>query len=98
MIDFCINCYLPYWINCTVASVAPGIDLDLLITLQKYKSTDKLCAASALSDMKNHVWYLVKELVPFSLFDDYTIQSVKAKVLNHQNFKLSNKSGKAPNI
>ena len=37
--------------------------------------------------MKNHVWYLVEELVPSSLFDDYTSQSVVAKVddaLNHQ--------------
>ena len=37
--------------------------------------------------MKNHLWYLVEELVPLSLFDDYTSQSVKAKVavaLNHQ--------------
>ena len=86
-VDICINYYLPYWINCTVASAAPGNDLDLLITLQKYKSTDRLCAASALIAMKNHLWYLVEELVPSSLFDDYTSQSVVAKVddaLNHQ--------------
>ena len=30
--------------------------------------------------MKNHLWYLVEELVPLSLFDDGISQSVKAKV------------------
>ena len=30
--------------------------------------------------MKNYLWYLVKELVPLSFFDDYTSLSVKAKV------------------
>jgi len=37
--------------------------------------------------MKNHLWYIVEELVPLSLFDDDTKESIKAKVadaLNHQ--------------
>ena len=37
--------------------------------------------------MKNHLWYLVEKLAPLSLFNDYTVQPVKAKVadvLNHQ--------------
>ena len=37
-VEFCVNCYIPYWINCTVASAAPGNDLDLINTLEVYKS------------------------------------------------------------
>ena len=32
--------------------------------------------------MKIHLWYFVEELVPLSLFDDDTSESVKAKVAN----------------
>ena len=78
--DFCINCYIPWWINCTVASAAPGNDLELINILQQYKSTDELCATSALDAMNRHLWYLVEELVPLCLFDSDTSLSVKAKV------------------
>ena len=62
-VEFCVNCYIPYWINCTVASAAPGNDLDLINTLEVYKSTDKLCATAALNAMNRHLWYLVEELI-----------------------------------
>ena len=88
-VDFCINCYIPYWINCTVASAAPGNDLDLIKTLQSYKSTDEKCANSALSAINRHLWYLVEELVPLSLFDDGTSRSVKAKVAEALNQQIN---------
>ena len=47
----------------TVASAASGNDLDLINTLQNYKSTDKLCATAALNDMYRARWYLVEELI-----------------------------------
>ena len=86
-VNFCINCYIPYSINCTVTSAAPGNNLDLIKTLQSYKSTDEKCANSALSAINRHLWYLVEELVPLSLFDDDSSQLVKAKLdegLNQQ--------------
>ena len=79
-VHFSINCYIPYWINCTVASAGPDNDLDLIKTLQSYKSTDEKCPNSALSAINRHLWYLVEELVPLSLFDDDTSQSIKAKM------------------
>ena len=78
--DFYINCYILCWINIAVASAAPGNDLDLINTIQDYKSTDDLCTTSALNAMNRHLWYLVEELVSLCLFDNDTSLSVKAKV------------------
>ena len=93
-VDFSINCYIPYWINCTVASAAPGNDLDLIKTLQSYKSTDEKCPNSVLSAINRHLWYLVEEPVPLSLFDDDTSQSVKAKVAEALNQQINQEKPK----
>ena len=40
-VDFCIQCYISWCINCIVALEGPGNDLGLLHRLQVYKSTDR---------------------------------------------------------
>ena len=68
--NFCVKCYVPWWIRCTSAESAPREDLSFIQNLHLYKETDSECAAAALTAFSRCVWYLCGETISLSLFDD----------------------------
>ena len=69
-VDFCVKCYIPWWISCSVPAASPRNDLEFLKTLFGYQDTDEVCAKAAITSFSRHLWYLTEELLPLSLFDD----------------------------
>ena len=59
---------MPAWISCAVPADAPFNDLNLYKAMKQYAEINDSVAAAGLNKLKLHLWYLVLEMVPLSLF------------------------------
>ena len=69
LVRYVITLYGRYFLTTPLASAAPRHDLQLWYDLQMYANVDDQLAGKALNSMKNHLWYLVPELVVLAMFD-----------------------------
>ena len=60
--------YMPAWFQCSFPAEAPLNDLQLLQSLEGYKSINKKIGDAASSAMMRHTWYLSECLVGLSFF------------------------------
>ena len=68
--DICIFVSLLYvkaWIRAPLAAAAPYQDLEMLKALAGHHN--KIIAKATVPKLRNHTWYLSKELVALALFD-----------------------------
>ena len=56
-----------------MASGAPANDLDLI----RYREVDHAMAKKVMQKLKNHLWYLVEEMAPLSLFSSRVSENMK---------------------
>ena len=87
-VDFCIDCYILYWINFIAVSAAPGKDLGLVKIVKNYKTTGKMWATSVLNAMNRHLCCFVNEKLWFlwiCLITIHTTLAVKAEGFNSLN-------------
>ena len=85
LVNFCnfsSKVYIPWWINCKIASKAPLNDLALVRNIILWKKVNHIIAKSALKAAHRHLWYLSEKLVPLALFDDSAADDVKKKIAN----------------
>ena len=66
-VNLCLEVYIPT--QFIVFSAALN-DFNRLIDFSNYIDIDKIIGISALKAFKNHLWYLVEELVPLLLFSN----------------------------
>lgn len=74
--------YVKPWLESTCASDAPFNDLQLLKSIKKYEKIDKEIADVAILKLKNHLWYLGRELILLSLFSDKVSHNEKKKMVD----------------
>ena len=74
--EFIALIYGPYFLQSTLATAAPRLDLQLWRDLLAYEeqyadgSKQRKIAQSAKKSVRRHLWYLTEQLVVFSLFDE----------------------------
>ena len=71
--EFCLfatHIYVKAWITCPLVRDAPVNDLSLFNQIKQYAKIDKTVSDAAMKKLKNHLWYLGSEMVPFVLFSD----------------------------
>ena len=68
------------WITAPLAVKAPYRDLFLLKCLKKYADINDAISEVTTEKMACHLWYLSKEVVGLSLFDDDVMPSIKEKM------------------
>ena len=73
--------YLPWWLTAPVASGAPGNDLDLINKLLTCGEVDYAIAKKVMGKLNNHLWYLVKEMVPLSLVSPIVSEDMKDRIV-----------------
>ena len=78
--NFCTKVYVPWWVTCQNASMAPRTDLILIGSIIKWKLIDKKLANVALQSIHRHLWYLCDTLVPLALFDELVCDEMKDKI------------------
>ena len=69
-INFVTLVYIPWWLKSTSPTDAPCNDLDLYVRLLEYEKIDHSISSSVLKAFQRHLWYLISEMVPQSLFSD----------------------------
>ena len=78
---FVMYVYLPWWLTASVASGAPANDLELINKLLRYREVDFAMAKKVIYKLKNHLWYLVEEMVPLSLFSPIVSEDMKDRIV-----------------
>lgn len=79
--QFIVRLYVKAWFLAPLAASAPKHDLDFLISLHKYETIDKDISRVVLKKMCNHLWYLSKETVGLSFFDENISFGEKEKMV-----------------
>ena len=74
-----MNVYLPWWLTAPVASGAPVNDLELINKLLTCREVDYALAKK--DKLKNHLWYLVEEMAPLSLFSPIVSEDMKDRIV-----------------
>ena len=69
-VQFFTLIYVPFFLKASIGVDSAVTDLDMYGKLFKYRKIDAVLADKALAVMNRHGWYLVEELVPFSLFSN----------------------------
>jgi len=77
---FIVKNYIKYWFTVTNVSEAPFNDINLIRTLNEYKSDDKKIADACLSKFLNHLFYLNEECAVFAIFDERISYDVRKKM------------------
>ena len=90
-VKLCLEVYIPTQL--IVFSAALN-DFNRLIDFSNYIDIDKIIGISALKAFKNHLWYLVEELVLFLLFSNKVSIDDKVKIV--KTLKSFEKKGKIP--
>lgn len=67
---FIIKIYIISWSTATNVSEAPYNDFKLIQRLNQYKKDDMKIAEACLLKFLNHLWYMNKECLCFSIFDE----------------------------
>ena len=73
--------YLPWWLTAPIASGAPANDLDLINEQIRYREVDHAMAKKVMHKLKNHLWYLVEEMVPLNLFSSTVSENMKDRIV-----------------
>ena len=71
LVQFCtftVTLYIPHFLSSSIGCDSAVNDLQFFKKLYNYRSTDPQLADEALVVMRRHCWYLMPEVVPFSLF------------------------------
>lgn len=68
--QFIVRLYVKAWFLAPLAALAPNHDLNFLIALRNYETIDKDISRVGLKKMCSHLWYLTKETVGLSFFDE----------------------------
>ena len=80
---FVMYVYLPWWLTAPVASGAPANDLDLINKLLRCREVDYAMVKKVMDKLKNHLWYLVEEMVPLSLFSPIVSEDMKDRIVKN---------------
>ena len=78
---FVMYVYLPWWLTAPVASGAPANDLELINKLLTCREVDYAMAKKVMDKLKNHLWHLVEEMAPLSLFSPIVSEDVKDRIV-----------------
>ena len=78
--SFTVLIYIPHFLSSSIGCDSSVNDLLLFKKLFAYKSVDSQLADEALVVLRRHLWYLVPEVVPFSLFSDKLTSDDKARL------------------
>ena len=77
---FVSHVYIPWWFECPLAASSPKNGLTLLKNILKFADIDKVISEAVLKGFMNHLWYLVKEMVPVCLWDDSLDNDEKSRI------------------
>ena len=78
--SFTVLIHIPHFLSSSIGCDSSVNDLLLFKKLFAYKSVDSQLADEALVVLRRHLWYLVPEVVPFSLFSDKLTSDDKARL------------------
>ena len=78
--SFFVTLYTPHFLKRSIGSDAAVIDLDFYHQLFEYRDIDSGLAEEALSVLAQHGWYLVPEMIPFSLFSSKLDEDKKSRL------------------
>ena len=91
--SFFVTLYIPHFLSSSIGADAAINDLTFYKQLFDYRTVDPGLAEAALSVMARHGWYLVPQMVPFSLFsskmDDDSKSALATKILSFEDTKPS---------
>ena len=74
--------YSPWWFSCNSAINSPFNDQKLYQNLLAFSEADSQIAASAITALERHLWYLTAEMIPLSLFSSLVPNPVKIALAN----------------
>ena len=77
---FTTTIYIPHFLSSSIGCDSPVNDLHLYRKLFEYKQFDSQLAEEALVVLRRHGWYLVPEVVIFSLFSSKTSLEDKSRI------------------
>ena len=77
---YAIQFYVPSFLLATLGRDAPSNDLNLFKSTIQYRNIDPELADSALDTLSRHKWYLVGQVIPFSLFSDNVTEDEKSRI------------------
>ena len=67
-VNFVVYVYVPWWLQCPIATAAPITDLELIYAIIEYKEVNPVISKTGLDAFsKKHTWYLTEQLVPLAL-------------------------------
>lgn len=78
---FLVRLYIKAWFSCTNAISAPNLDFNFIKNVIAYASIDPKVSEAVLKKIRNHCWYLSKELIAFSFFDTEVSNEEKRKMI-----------------
>ena len=68
-VNFVVYVYVPWWLQCPIATAAPITDLNLIYAIIEYEEPNPVISKAGLDALsKNHTRHLTEELVPLALF------------------------------
>lgn len=79
--SFIVRLYVKAWFSAPLAAAAPNFDLNFLINLHNYGTTDKEISTVAVKKMCGHLWYLSEEAVGLAFFDNSIPFDVKERMV-----------------
>ena len=62
--------YIPFFLKASIGVDSSINDMDMYHKLYRYRKIDAELADKSVAVMKRHGWYLVEQLIPFSLFSN----------------------------
>ena len=69
-VQFFTVVYIPFFLKASIGVDSSINDMDMYHKLYRYRKIDAELADKAVAVMKKHGWYLVEQLIPFSLFSN----------------------------
>lgn len=79
--SFIVRLYVKAWFSAPIATAAPNFDLNFLISLYNYGTTDKEISTATVKKMCGHLWYLSAEAVGLAFFDSSISIDVKQRMV-----------------
>ena len=67
-VSFVALIYCQWWFGASVGVEAPWNTLQMYQNIHKYRKVNEFISESAIRSFNRHLWYLVGEMVPLSLF------------------------------
>ena len=78
--SFLVLIYILHFLSSSIGCDSAVNDISLFKKLFAYKSVDSRLADEALVVLRRHCWYLIPEVIPFSLFSDKLTCDDKARL------------------